>query len=160
MLKIIVIYLITMLYHPVHVSMTGIHKQTEGEAYTMTVRMFSDDLLLDMVHRGIAEEEHITDHSFIGPDELLEAYINDRIEIIINGSRHKADIKEVEKLELETVMKLEIDFKGTTDSLTVHNRILTSVYNDQINLLIYKDMNNEIAVKFTPDHVKEEILSK
>ncbi len=157
MIRLVVIYLFSLLLHPVHVSMSSMEYVTEDEGYKVTVRMYSDDLLLDLLSLFQLPGEYISDHIYTGPDDIYEDYINEKVKITINGNQHRAKLMETEKLELETLMRLFVKYKGELNSIEISNTILTGIYMDQVNLFIYKDESNEQAFRFTATYLNEKI---
>jgi len=146
-----------LLLHPVHVSMSSMEYIPEEDGYKITVRMYSDDLLLDLLTLYQLPGEYMIDHVYTGPDDLYEDYINERLKIKINGNQHPAELRETEKLELETLMRLFVKHKGELNSIEISNTILTGIYLDQVNLFIYKDESNEHAFRFTATYLSEKI---
>lgn len=157
MIKFLIIFLFTLLPHPVHVSMSSMEYLPEDGGYRITVRMFSDDLLLDLLSLYQLPGEHIADHVYTGPDIIYEDYINEKLKIKINGKQYKASLEETQKLEIETIMRLFIEYEGAKNSIEINNTLLTGIYMDQVNLFIYKDETNERAFRFTVDNLKGEI---
>jgi len=158
MIKYLTLYIFSLVLHPVHVSMSSMEHLPLEDGYRITVRMYSDDLLLDLLSLYQLPGEHIDDHVYTGPDDIYEDYINERLKIKINGQPCSAKLIEAEKLEIETVMHLFLAHDGpAADSVEINNTILTGIYMDQVNLFIYKDDSNEQAVRFTASHMKEMI---
>jgi len=137
--------------------MSSMEYVQEESGYRVTVRMYSDDLLLDLKSLYELQAEHIKDHVYTGPDAIYGDYINSRLKIMINGKQQKAVLRSVEKLEIETVMRLFIEHPGNISSLDISNTILNDIYMDQVNLFIYKDKDNELAYRFAGDYVSEKI---
>lgn len=158
MFKTIIIVFVTLFYHPVHISMSSVTEITGEKGYEVVVRLYSDDLALDLWRIYQPDEDYFADHLFHGPDHWYERYINDNFKLIINGDITTGELKEVEILELETVIRMMIEAPGDVTSLYVENRIMTGLYPDQANLFIFKDSQNEKAFRFTPDHYSEKLL--
>ena len=157
MIKYLAVYIFSLLIHPVHVSMSSMEHVPGEEGYKVTVRMYSDDLLLDLLSLYQLPREHIDDHIYTGPDTIYQDYINERLKIKINGQRYSAKLLESEKLEIETIMRLFIKHDDQVNDVEISNTILTGIYMDQVNLFIYKDNNNEQAVRFTVSYMNEKI---
>lgn len=157
MIKYLIISIFSLLLHPVHVSMSSMEYEPLDGGYKITVRMFSDDLLLDLLSLYELPGEHIADHVYTGPDDIYEDYVNEKIEIKINGKQYRAELLESEKLEIETIMRLFVSFEGRADSVKISNTILTGIYVDQVNLFIYKDDKNELAFRFTTTYSEERL---
>lgn len=128
--------------------------------YKITVRMYSDDLLLDLVNMYKIPDEHIDDHVYCGPDNIYQDYINERLKFVVDGQQYKARLEDTEKLEIETVIRLFIEYNGEINTLDIHNTLLNGIYPDQVNLFIYKDDINEMALRFTAVDSRETLELK
>ena len=155
MIKYLAVYIFSLLLHPVHVSMSSMEYVPMEKGYKITVRMFSDDLLLDLLSLYQLPGEQVEDHTYTGPGDVYEDYINERLKIKINGRHCRTTLLESEKLEIETIMRFFLEHDGPADSVEISNTILTGIYMDQVNLFIYKDDNKEQAVRFTASHMNE-----
>ena len=158
MIKPIIILLATLFYHPVHISMSSVTEITGKMGYEVVVRLYSDDLALDLWRIYQPDEDYFADHLFHGPDHWYERYINDNFKLLINGETVNGVLKEVEILELETVVKMMVEPVGEVTSLSIENSIMTGLYPDQANLFIFKDSNTEKAFRFTTDYISETLL--
>lgn len=152
MIKAFILLICPLLFHPVHVTMSGLTQMPDKSGFELVVRIYSDDLAIDLWRIYQPDEDYFKDHRFIGPDSFYENYINDNLLIKLNGKLLKAELSEVELLELETVLRLEVPSKRKIKSLAVENRILTGLFSDQVNLFIYKDSINEKAIRFTVEN--------
>ncbi len=157
MIKYLAIYIFSVLLHPVHVSMSSMEYIPQDKGFRITVRMYSDDLLLDLLNLYELPEKYTADHVYAGPDDIYEDYINEKIEIKINGIQHSARLLETEKHEIETIMRLFVEYEGEINSIDISNTILTAIYLDQVNLFIYKDEKNELAFRFSGTYLKERL---
>jgi len=127
----------------------------------MTVRIYNDDLAIDLARLYGVEQITVEDHyiRYNGPDSFLESYVNDNLKIKFNNREVSAEFKEKEVRELETIIILNLNFNRRVKSIEVENKILTSLYPDQVNLFIYKDNEIEKGIRFTSMY-KNETLKK
>ncbi len=79
---------------------------------------------------------------------------------MIDGQQYKARLDDIEKLEIETVMRLFIECHDEINTLDIDNTILKGIYPDQVNLFIYKDNINEMALRFTAVYSRETLELK
>lgn len=156
MLKILLINLL--LIHPVHVSMSSMEIMPDENAYLFTLRMYSDDLLMDINDIFNICNKQIDDNINFTKEDRLQDYANYRMKFIINGEAVKAELISIENLEMETLMLFQIPFVERVEEIEVHNQILTALYPDQVNLFIYRDENIEKAIKFTSEHLTEKLV--
>ena len=140
--------------------MSSITMSENKENLDIVVRMYSDDLAIDLWRLYQPDTSYYADHRFHGPEQYYEDYVNDNITVLVNNKRIKANLNDVEKLELETVIKLSIESKKEIKKLHVENRILMGLYPDQVNLFIYKDSISEKAFRFTTSDYKGELVAK
>ncbi|MCD4769104.1 MAG: hypothetical protein K8R35_02920 [Bacteroidales bacterium] len=151
MIKPFILFIFSLLIHPVHVTMSSLTINESGDALIFNLRAYSDDLDLDMLRlysvEGVIEDEHF--FKFTGPDLFYEKYVNDHIKFIINGKVLEASFIHKELLEMETILRFSIPLKNRIMSLEVENKILTGLYPDQVNLFIYKNGEIEEGVRYT-----------
>ena len=161
MLKPLAILIFPLLMHPVHVSMSSLSLDSDARRYIMTVRIYNDDLAIDLARLYGVEQITVEDHyiRYNGPDSFLESYVNDNLKIKFNNREVSAEFKEKEVRELETIIILNLNFNRRVKSIEVENKILTSLYPDQVNLFIYKDNEIEKGIRFTSMY-KNETLKK
>lgn len=151
MIKPLIIFIFSLLIHPVHVTMSSLTINKSGDTLIFNLRAYSDDLDLDMLRlysvEGVIENDHF--FKFTGPDLFYEKYVNDHIKIIINGKVLEARFIHKELLEMETILRFSIPLNNRIMSLEVENKILTGLYPDQVNLFIYKNGEIEEGVRYT-----------
>ena len=160
MLNLIKISILSLLLHPVHVSMSSLYDAPDEDGYIMTIRMYNDDMLLDMIVAYQLTDAMNDDHTYYGPDSLVQDYVNDHLKIWFNEKRVEAELRNKEILEIETLMTLFIPYKDIVSHIKVENLILTSLFKDQVNLFIYKDQNIEKGFKFTNSHTIETLVKE
>ena len=160
MLNALTISIFTLLLHPVHVSMSGLYEAPDEDGFIMTVRMYNDDMLLHMIVAYDLTDAMNDDHTYDGPDLIVQNYINDHLKIWFNGKRIEAELRSKEVLELETTMTLFLPYKKKVRQIKIENLLLTSLFDDQVNLLIYKDDKMEKGIRFTKSHTIETLIKE
>jgi hypothetical protein len=140
--------------------MSSLDSSPEKDGYIMTVRMYNEPMLIDMIMAYQLTDAMNDDHTYYGPDSLVQKYINDHLKIWINGNRVEAELSSKEIVELETLMTLFLPYKRNVKEIRIENQILTSLFNDQVNLFIYKDKELEKAIKFTNSHTIETLFKE
>jgi len=153
MIKILAILFSLYLPHPVHVSMSSLYGKSSDEELMLSVRIYSDDLALDL-HRlydaegTYSELDHVI--NFTGSDSYYQRYVNDHIGIFSNGVPLDIKLLKKEILDLETLLYFSVENRGGAgQSYRIENTILTGLYMDQVNLFILKVDDSEKGVKFT-----------
>jgi len=137
--------------HPVHVTLMSIEYNPEEEVFSAFLQVYFDDFLIDYNYL----EETVPDFNFSeGKDEsirLLDKYLHSRIEL--KGGEKNLDFEITDAEISDNEMKIDLIFKPLINArvFTVRNTILTDIYNDQSNLLIFKYNDFEEGVKLTSD---------
>lgn len=159
MLKLFSILITLLPFHPVHVSMSSLYRDNETAQLILSVRMYTDDLALDL-HRlydaegTYSEKDHL--FTFTGSDSYYEKYIGEHLTISSDGDDTDLKLIKKEILDLETLLYFSVDIKGKEPGrISVVNKILNGLYRDQVNLFILKLNNREVGVKFTASKTEE-----
>lgn len=135
---------ILILMHPVHVSLTGIDYNSMNQVYSVFVKVWSDDLDADITLRNTASERMTGDVK-----EIYYKYLTDRILIIEDGKLLKMTLLKTETDGTEHRFNLEASGSREVKNVTVINRIMTRLYEDQANMLLFSFNGIEDGYKFT-----------
>lgn len=151
MLKIIAIF-IWIALHPVHVTIFGIEYTKSKKAFDAVLRVYFDDFLLDYEKlRGNMPEFDFNNNN-TESIRLLKEYLSDRIALDSETTRLDFSIESTELNSEENELTVRLLFKCKTPGryFKVKNSILTGIYNDQSNMVIFKLSDFEEGVKLTP----------
>lgn len=130
--------------HPVHVTLTGIDYDGVNRIYTVFVKMYSDDMTTDM---KLAQTDR---PASVGDQKLMfGSYLNDRIKIIEDSHELKMNLVDIQEDGAEHRFRLEAKGRRSPTSVTVINRIMTRLYDDQANMLLFSSGGSEEGYKFT-----------
>lgn len=150
MLKILAIIL-GFAIHPVHVTLMSIEYSAEKEGFEAFIKVYFDDFLLD--YQLFAGE--VPEFDFNGKNErtieLMESYLNERVQVNNGKVNLGFKISGLTLSDNELKVNLFFDKPGRAKSFHVKNEILTEIYKDQTNLLIFKYDKFEEGVKLTAD---------
>lgn len=164
MLKLFFILVTLLPFHPVHVSMSSLYMDGEEDNLVLSVRMYSDDLALDLYRlydaEGIYSEiDHL--FTFTGSDSYYEKYIGEHLIVYSDGKAIDLELVKKEILDLETLLYFSADItREKIGRISVVNKILTGMYRDQVNLFILKLDEKEKGVKFTASKTEEVFAGK
>jgi Domain of unknown function (DUF6702) len=135
---------ILLLLHPVHVSLTGIEYDSDRRVYSVFVKLWSDDLESD-----IKLGQYTADQMPGNEETKYSEYLTDKVLIIEDGKKLEMTLLNSETDGLERRFNLEARGKRSVKNVTVINRIMTRLYADQANMLLFSYNGIEDGFKFT-----------
>lgn len=135
---------VLLLLHPVHVSLTGIEYDSMNRIYSVFVKVYSDDLEADM--RLSDAEGGVTDGD---TTERFSGYLRDKVMIMEDGRPLEMTLINTESDGLEHRFSLKATGGRRVRNVTVVNRIMTRLYDDQANMLLFSYMGLEDGYRFT-----------
>jgi len=145
----LLIFSIWLAFHPVHVSLMSMDYEPEGKIFNMFLKIYYDDFLLDS-GLGAGGGDKLV---FQGSDEFtrvfLTDYVNEKVRIMVNEDPVKSELEKMDLSDNELRMNLSFGSEAKVRSITVKNQIMTSIYNDQANMLIVKVNNFEEGARLT-----------
>jgi hypothetical protein len=144
--------------HPVHVSISSVEYISGTHAFNVFVKIWEDDFLSDYKHTFSRQLNLDSLNKFSLDKEIAMKYINDKIQIIAGDKKLTGNINNLEVSDAEIKFNLTYKFKGKVDSFTIRNLLMTELYQDQNNMLIFKYEGIEEGIRFTSD-VKEHTFS-
>ncbi len=143
-MKTTILTVLLLLLHPVHVSLTGVGYDGVNRAWSVFVKVWSDDLEADMA-LGLTDGSEISGNA----EERYARYISDRVMILEDGKVVEMELVSVVADGLEHRFTLQGDGKKGVRSVTVLNRIMTRLYEDQANMLLFSYDGVEEGYRFT-----------
>jgi hypothetical protein len=125
-------------------SLTGIEYDKMNQVYSVFVKVWSDDLNSDIRLLNMRSEQSKGDEN-----EIYYKYLTDRILIIEDGKQLKMTLLKSETDGMEHRFNLEASGSRAVTNVTVINRIMTRLYDDQANMLLFSFNGLEDGYKFT-----------
>jgi hypothetical protein len=146
-----ILFLIWLTFHPVHVSLTSIDYVPETKDFSVFVRMYFDDFLLDSRLSGYdIQQDKLLDHDS-GSRQLLEKYLNEKLIIKVNDKVLTGELKDIDIADNEFNINYSLNSSVKPRNVTVRNLIMTKIYGDQQNMIILRVSDFEQGVKLTTD---------
>lgn len=130
--------------HPVHVSLTGIDYNSMNQVYSVFVKLWSDDLDADIRLWNVEKEQMQGSRQ-----ELYSEYLTDKISILEDGKQLKMILLNTETDGIEHRFTLEATGHREVKKVTVINRIMTQLHDDQVNMLLFSFNGIDDGYKFT-----------
>ncbi|MGB1002585.1 MAG: DUF6702 family protein [Salibacteraceae bacterium] len=133
-------FLLSFAPHPYHVSYTEIEYKKTDNTMTFSVEVFTDDLESGIKLNYQPEKFQLSTSNIDSTNErLIQKYILDHFNIILDG----IVFKQIEFLPTEsnpdrTVIYFQITNLPPFHGLTLYSELLTSLFNDQQNIVEFK----------------------
>jgi hypothetical protein len=132
----LLIWLIFLLPHPIHVSVTEIEYSEKNKSLQITSRIFVDDLETAIRTRTKRESLDLL-HLPAGQtlDQLVSTYLADHLRIKVDGKPAKINYIAHELDDAAIICYLEIENIKKLKTLEVTDNVIHEVHNDQYNLV-------------------------
>ncbi|MBN1117599.1 MAG: hypothetical protein JXA77_10360 [Bacteroidales bacterium] len=140
-------------YHPLHLSVTNMNLDNTNLEIDYSIRLFQDDLasLVGMLY-------HEALHKNITPDStIIVNYFKQTLKLSTNSTELRPELVKIESNELEYWLYFKAKLSALPDTLCIENTILTDLYSDQQNLLIFSYRSKEKGLTFDQKTVKQPI---
>jgi hypothetical protein len=139
------------LFHPVHISFTNIDYNEPQDKFEILFKLFIDDFD-EILKTWYGKNLNLTggrwENNYI---ETINQYMLEHFKLIINKKdKTKSSLKFVKKETAEDAIWLYYDFitKEKNNTFEVHNSLMTDLFMDQKNLLIFTYKGKQKALKF------------
>ncbi len=132
--------------HPLHLSITNI--TYENGKLNISMKTFYDDWEVAYFHYHGSEID-LTDEER-QKDPWITEYLTDRFKFALNKGDEAEDLtlKSIQISEESMLMEMSVDLRGKPNSLYIYNALLTDIFPDQTNLVIFEFNESESGIKF------------
>jgi hypothetical protein len=148
---------ISVLFHPVHVSLTSIDYVPDTDSVKVFVRMYYDDFLLDykMFDKN-ADLKYLSDSKSF-PAEMMGKYLSEKVIILADNKQLEGKLLNLVLVARDNEISANLYFRTVVrpESIAVRNGIMTGLYDDQANMTIIRAGSFEEGVKLTPEKAEQ-----
>jgi hypothetical protein len=150
MLKTIILSFIV-IAHPVHVSLMSVEYSEKTDAFNVFLKIYSDDFMLDyrLLTGDTAKIDFVTNRETA--ESLIGKYLNEKVQIFAEGNKLDGKLMNFDSSDGELKMDVIFNNKKKSKNYLVKNLIMTDLYKDQSNLLIFRYGNFEEGIKLTSE---------
>lgn len=138
-----IINLLSVLFylHPIHVSVTEIEFDRKDKALEIMMRVFIDDLELALRNSTNNPELDILNPPKATPlDQLMSEYLKQHFRVSLDDKSHQTHYLGHEREGEAFIFFIEVRNVEQWKTITIHNDIIMSAYDDQSNLVhVYVD---------------------
>jgi len=148
MLKIF-FFSIWLLFHPVHVTLLSVEYSAKSDVFNVFLKLHSDDFIFDY-RNSINDDQDFDPSGKIDTAIILvDKYFNNKVQIFADDKKLEGRLICIESADGEIIMNFLFNNNRRARHFKVKNQILTELYKDQSNLLIFKYKDFEEGVKLT-----------
>ncbi|MBN2756813.1 MAG: hypothetical protein JXR51_06505 [Bacteroidales bacterium] len=146
--------------HPVHLSFTNIEYFESEKKFKILFKIFVDDFDKIILNKYNFDLGFQKDKKNDGYKEFTNKYIKSNFNLKINDndiSKNKLiyDSHIIKKDDATVWLYYSLSFKGNATKFEIKNTLMTDLYPDQNNLLIFNYKGFQKAIKFDNNHVSE-----
>ena len=151
------------LLHPVHVSYTNVEYMQDKKEFHILFKIFVDDfdkILLQKYHVNL---ELTAGKKKSGYEKYMSKYLLEHFKIIIDNkdfTKSRLKFSHSEIREKAIWLYYNYKYSGKSANFEIWNSIMTDLYRDQTNLLIFTFYDYQQAINFTNSYVKEKLVIK
>lgn len=142
--------------HPVHVSLMSVEYAEKQDVFNVFIKIYTDDFKLDYrLLTGDTANINIVGNN-IKAEGIVAEYINARIGIYAEGRKLEGKLISLDSADGELKVNMMFNNRKKSKSYLVKNLIMTDLYRDQSNLLIFRYGDYEEGIKLSPekqDHI-------
>ena len=146
-------------FHPVHVTYTNVEYNSKEKEFKVLYKIFADDFdkILQKkynVFLNLEKENRQKDY-----EKTITKYIIANFSISVNNkSLIKPRFVRSEFKDKAIWLYYSYKFKGKSNRFEIKNSLMTDLYKDQTNLLIFNYLNFQQAIRFTNNKTIEILL--
>jgi len=143
-----------MIIHPVHVSLLSIDYDRDSDSFKVFVKVYVDDFLLDSGISDNVQDIDFSDLTLPEPARVVK-YFDEKIVIYVNDKQLSGKLTDMNLADGELNVNLLFNAEKKINTITVKNLIMTSLYNDQSNMIIVRVNDFEEGVKLTSEKTEQ-----
>lgn len=154
------IFILSLMFaaHPVHVTLLSVEYSAESEAFNVYLKVYYDDFKTDYtLLTGVNPDFDISGNKEAAI-KMITDYIKEKVQIFAGKIKLDGKIIDLSLADNELKMNLLYNYQKRSGVFIVRNSILTDIYKDQSNLLIFRYGSFEEGIKLTAEK-REQIFN-
>ena len=148
------------LRHPVHISYTNVEYIQKESRFDVLFKLFVDDFGLILGKKYNKTFDLLSKQQLKSNKEFIDKYITDHFKLTTNGkeiARQGLKLDSLQVKEQAIWLFYKLNTKGSFNNIEIHNSLMTDLYVDQTNLLIFSYRSEQKALKFSSTKTIEKI---
>ncbi len=147
-------------YHPVHVSYTNVEYDKQTKEFKMLFKIFVDDFDKILQQKYGVNLELQAGKKKAGYQEYVSKYLSEHFKIFAGNkeiTKNKLKFSHSEIREKAIWLYYNCKYNGKSAKFEIWNSLMTDLYRDQTNLLIFTYLDNQTAFRFTNKLIVEKV---
>jgi hypothetical protein len=140
--------------HPIHVSLMSVEYFDKKDLVEVFIKLHYEDFITDYWYSINDDQIFETSGKIDTTVVLINKYLEDKIQIFADDKKLRGALTRFESTDGEVKMSILFNYRKRAKNIKVKNLILTDVYKDQSNLLIFRYNDFEEGVKLTPEKLE------
>jgi hypothetical protein len=146
------------LLQPAHISLLSVEYYARSEVFNVFLKLNSDDFIFDY-RNSINDDQGFDPSGKIDTTIILAGkYFNNKVQIFADDKKLEGRLMSIESDNGEIMMNFLFNNNRNARHFKVRNQILTDLYKDQSNLLIFKYIDFEEGVKLTSGKAEQTFM--
>ena len=121
--------------HEFHLSLTEIRHNSESRSIEVSIKLFTDDLLVALEQAGAPKMELGTENEPPEANELIESYLKAHFKLMVNGKPTEFTYLGKEAELDATWCFVEVKDVKKVQNIEVQNTLLLEAFDDQTNMI-------------------------
>ena len=121
--------------HEFHLSLTEIRHNSESRSIEVSIKLFTDDLLVALEQAGAPKMELGTENEPPEANELIESYLKAHFKLMVNGKPTEFTYLGKEAELDATWCFVEVKDVKKVQTIEVQNTLLLEAFDDQTNMV-------------------------
>jgi hypothetical protein len=145
------ILLSNLIIHPVHLTITNVEYFSKTNKIEFTITLFTDDFELLINQKYNTVLNLFLENENKKADDVINSYISENLKFNINQkeiSKKKYKLVKKQKEEITTKLTYSISSVKKIKTIEITNKLMTEIFYDQKNLLIFTVEKKQFALEF------------
>ena len=129
--------------HAIYISVTNIVIKNNNNIAEVSMKVFSNDLE-DAIQNYSGKREKVVERvDFTGLSNVIEEYVNQRTEILLDKKRVLLNVRSCENIGETTWIYLQGEIGSLHESIEVKNQVLFEIFDTQKNIVEINHLDNK-----------------
>ncbi len=146
--------------HPVHLSVVNIEYNPQKKKFEVSVRVFINDFEKIIDYKNNVSLNLYKSNELSDANRYINQYVYNHLQLKVNGniiSQKKYILTKRKKEDVTLWLYYDIKYSRTPKTIEVSDKLMTDLYRDQKNLLIFTAAGKQYPFEFNKKNYKQSI---